>query len=100
MTGFDVSPAELAATRQFLGQVFTELVDHVAELHGRAEHLLGSGWTGAAAGDFAAGWREWHAGAGEVLTGLSAMGTQIGVAATTFAHGDVAVSDEFAKFSR
>jgi WXG100 family type VII secretion target len=98
--GYDVTPAELQATRGFVDGVAKDVIDEVASLGKSVEHLLSGGWSGTAATDFTTGWVEWKQGARDVCTALDGMAALLGVAGRDFADSDVFVSDQFAKFTR
>lgn len=79
---------------------FRRAQDRLAEVHGslREEHgrlsqtmrsLLGGGWTGEAARQYAAGWSEWEAGAEEMLDGLAEMSRALAAV-----HVDLRRSDD------
>jgi len=62
------------------------------KLDHRVAHLLGGGWTGVAAEQYAAGWDEWCAGADTVLRALAAMARLVGEARVELTGTDEAVS--------
>jgi WXG100 family type VII secretion target len=97
--GFDVSPAELQATRGFVNGVAKEVVNEVATVGLSIEALLDGGWSGGAATDFLTGWREWKQGARDTCQALDGMAVLLGMAGRDFADSDVFVADQFAKFS-
>lgn len=69
MGGCDVSPAELETTRAFVNGVAKDVVDEVATLGLSVEALLDGGWSGGAATDLSAGWREWKTGRARHMPG-------------------------------
>lgn len=100
MGGYDVSPAELQATRVFVDGVGKDVVDEVATLGLSVEGLLDGGWSGGAATAFMTGWREWKQGAQDVCKALDGMAVLLGMAGRDFEDSDVFVHDQFAKFTR
>ncbi len=62
------------------------------KLDRRVDQLMGGGWTGVAAEQYDAGWREWSTGADAVLQALAAMGRLIGEARVELTGTDDAVS--------
>jgi WXG100 family type VII secretion target len=97
--GYDVSPAELQATRGFVDGVAKEVVNEVATVGMSIEALFDGGWSGGAATDFLTGWREWTLGARDTCQALDGMAVLLGMAGRDFADSDVFVADQFAKFS-
>jgi WXG100 family type VII secretion target len=98
--GYDVSPAELQATRAFVDEVAKDVVGDVASLGQSMDHLFSGGWSGKAAADFAGGWTEWKKGALEVCRALDGMAVLLGMAGRDFEDSDGFVADQFAKFTR
>jgi WXG100 family type VII secretion target len=99
LSGFEVSPAELQSTRQFVDDVAHGVIHEVAALSLTVDGLLDGGWTGRSAAAFAGGWRDWKAGARDTLRALDVMADLLGLAQRDFADSDVFVSERFAKFS-
>jgi WXG100 family type VII secretion target len=86
---------DLALAREQVSGIAAALSDERQTLHGSMQELLDSGWTGAAADEFAGAWGDWNAAAQEMLDGLQAMSRLLEAARVDFittddgAHGDM-----------
>lgn len=99
MSGFDVSPAELRATRTFVDEVARDVIAEVGKVGRDVDDLLGSGWTGHSARAFAAGWTDWKHAARDTLAALDTMADLVGLAGRDYADSDVFVTARFDKFT-
>lgn len=87
---FDRAVSEVARTHD-------DLVRARDSLTSRVQGLLGSGWSGQAADEYAEAWADWEDGAGRVLDGLAHLGAVMAqVKASLLAQDD----DELARMSR
>jgi WXG100 family type VII secretion target len=99
VTGFDVSPAELASTRRFVDAVARDVIAEVSAVRRDVDDLLGAGWTGRSARTFAGGWQDWQDAARDTLRALDTMAELLGLAGRDFADSDAVVAGHFAKFA-
>lgn len=99
MSGYAVSPAELQSTRTFVDGVAQDVLAEVSKVGRDVDDLLDSGWTGASAHAFAAGWTNWKAAARDTLRALDTMADLLGVAGRDYADGDTLIAHSFAKFA-
>lgn len=95
--GFEVTPAQLRAMQSFVSGQAADLREALAPVTAEVDDLLGSGWSGSAASAFAAAWREWQEGTGELLDGLGRMAALLGVSATGYEGSDQVTSSVFAR---
>ena len=73
MTELRTELTDLATAREQVSSIATTLSNEQKKLTASLHEFLGTGWTGRAASEFAAGWSEWNTAAGEILDGLHAM---------------------------
>lgn len=78
MAGFEVVSVELRWCGSMLSQLGAEVREQLSSVAGEVDGLLGAGWRGRAADGFAGGWRQWQAGADEVIDGLAEMAELLG----------------------
>jgi WXG100 family type VII secretion target len=99
VSGFDVSPAELRATRTYVDEVARDVITEVGKVGRDVDDLLDSGWTGRSAQAFAQGWADWKHAARDTLAALDAMAELVGLAGRDYADSDVFVTTRFEKFA-
>lgn len=88
MSGYDVDPTELFAARGRLAEAADEGRTELARLEAQAADVFGSGWRGAAAGAFHAGYDEWHAGVLRMLAALDTLAQAVGDAGAGYARAE------------
>jgi WXG100 family type VII secretion target len=90
---------DLATAREQVAGIATALTDERQTLHGSMQELLGSGWTGAAAEEFATAWGDWNTAATEMLDGLHAMSRLLEAARVDFVTTDDGVHGDMTRLS-
>ncbi len=58
MTGFEVTSADLHSAQTFVSELAADVSAELTSVSAEVESLLATGWTGAAANGFSAGWTE------------------------------------------
>lgn len=96
--GFGADETALAHARTQVAQVAEELAAERARLQDSVGGFLGSGWTGAAAEDYARGWQEWEKGAEDVMTALSTMGDLLAQTRAAYVASDGEAAERQARF--
>lgn len=99
MPGYDVLPAELQSTRAFVDGVAQDVLAEMSKVGRGVDDLLDSGWTGASARAFAAGWADWKSAARDTLRALDTMAGLLGVTGRDYADSDTFIAQSFAKFA-
>lgn len=74
MGQFDVDISALHRGRTVVSETHEAIRAETTKVGESIESMLAGSWTGPAATDYAAGWREWQEGAKEVLDALDLMG--------------------------
>ena len=99
MSGFGVTPAELAETRAFVGAAAAHARRSVEGLHAAARPVLTEQWQGEAAAAFRLAWEQWWGGAVLVLDALDELARLTGAAGDSYAGTDEAVRVRIARGS-
>ncbi|MCV7422024.1 WXG100 family type VII secretion target [Mycobacterium yunnanensis] len=88
MSDLHVSSSVLASVAGELESVADGVRSGLGSLDGEVSGQLGPGWSGEAAAAYDAVWREWHAGAQQVVDGLTAMSGLLQEAAHAYDAAD------------
>jgi WXG100 family type VII secretion target len=90
---------DLALAREQVAGIASSLSDERTSLHGSMEEFLGSGWTGAAATEFADAWSDWNTAAGEMLDGLHALSRLLEAARVDYVTTDDGVQGNLTRLA-
>lgn len=88
MGQFDVDIAALHRGRTVVSETHQAVTAETTKIGASIESMLAGSWTGPAATDYAAGWREWQEGAKEVLSALDLMGQAMSETLTEYVQRD------------
>ena len=91
VSGFAVTPPELAALDRFVGAAALRAQHAVDGLRVEAAGVLGSGWQGAAGGAFRLAWEDWLRGAELVVGALDELVRLTAAAAASYTGTDESV---------
>jgi len=91
MSGFGVTPAELAAGDVFVHEAAHRARQAVGGLRLEAAELLGGGWQGGAAAAFRSAWAGWLSGALLAVEALDELARLTGAAGTSYVGTDETV---------
>jgi WXG100 family type VII secretion target len=95
LSGFEVTTAELNAAQVYVSDVADEIRAGLKSLASEVEELLGDGWKGTAAAEFAVGWQDWRTGSDEVLDALGRMAQLLAITARIYDGTDAVSSIDF-----
>jgi len=90
MSDLHVTSSVLTSVAVELESVAQGVRTGLGSLDGEVSGMLGPGWSGEAASAYDAVWREWHAGAQQVVEGLTAMSGLLQEAAHGYEAADAA----------
>jgi WXG100 family type VII secretion target len=88
VSGFGVTPAELAEARAFVGAAAGHARRSVEGLHAQARQVLSGEWQGEAAAAFRVAWEQWWDGAVLVLDALDELARLTGAAGESYLATD------------
>jgi WXG100 family type VII secretion target len=97
VTGFSVTPGDLAAADGFLAATAAHTRSALRQVQAEASGLFEAGWQGTAASAFRLTWEQWLEGAQAVLGAMETLAALLGTAGTGYQETDTAVGTGFAR---